>query len=80
MTRMDDTFVSLSERANRANAWGADAFISIHCNSGGGKGFESYRYSGVTDSRTIAFQKYSTRSCDGILQSTWHCRPRQEVR
>lgn len=56
MTRMDDTFVSLSERANRANAWGADAFISIHCNSGGGQGFESYRYSGTSDSRTIAFQ------------------------
>ncbi|WP_342044367.1 N-acetylmuramoyl-L-alanine amidase family protein [Bacillus sp. OTU530] len=56
MTRMDDTFVSLSDRASRANAWGADAFISIHCNSGGGKGFESYRYSGASDSRTIAFQ------------------------
>lgn len=55
MTRMDDTFVSLSERAKRANAWGADAFISIHCNSGGGKGFETFRYI-KADTRTIAFQ------------------------
>ncbi len=44
MSRMDDTFVELAERARRANAWGADAFISIHCNSGGGRGFESYRH------------------------------------
>ncbi|UOY92069.1 N-acetylmuramoyl-L-alanine amidase [Ectobacillus sp. JY-23] len=56
MTRQDDTFVSLSERANRANTWGADAFISIHCNSGGGRGFESYRYTGASDSRTTSLQ------------------------
>ncbi len=28
-----DETLSLAERANRANAWGADYFISIHCNS-----------------------------------------------
>lgn len=33
MTREDDTFVSLSARADAANDWGADCFISLHANA-----------------------------------------------
>lgn len=44
MSRTGDTFPSLSDRTNEANAWGADFFLSIHINSGGGTGFESYIY------------------------------------
>ncbi|MFR2466197.1 MAG: N-acetylmuramoyl-L-alanine amidase family protein, partial [Clostridia bacterium] len=33
MTREDDTYVSLEERAKLANELQADFFISIHCNS-----------------------------------------------
>jgi N-acetylmuramoyl-L-alanine amidase len=33
MTRYDETFVSLSDRCSRANAWGANRFVSIHFNS-----------------------------------------------
>jgi N-acetylmuramoyl-L-alanine amidase len=33
LTRDDDTFVSLEERTARANAFGADLFVSIHCNA-----------------------------------------------
>ncbi len=33
MSRTTDVAVSLDTRANEANEWGADYFISIHCNS-----------------------------------------------
>lgn len=42
MTSRDiDKTVSLAERVRMANAWGADYFISIHYNAGGGDGVES---------------------------------------
>ena len=33
MTRTDDTFVPLSDRSKMANDFGADLFISLHCNA-----------------------------------------------
>lgn len=45
LTRDDDRFVSLEERTARANGFGADLFISIHCNAsenGRGHGVETY--------------------------------------
>ncbi len=47
MSRTGDQTVSLSERTTAANNWGADFYMSIHINSGGGTGFESYIYPGV---------------------------------
>lgn len=44
MTREDDRFIELSDRAAFANRLGAAFFISLHCNAGGGQGFESYVY------------------------------------
>lgn len=44
MTRDKDCFVELSERAAFANRLGAALFVSLHCNAGGGQGFESYVY------------------------------------
>lgn len=41
MTRIDDRAVGLSERAAKANSWGADLFISGHYNAGGGDGAET---------------------------------------
>lgn len=40
-SRLDDRYVDLSERARMANAWGANYFVSIHYNSGGGDGVEA---------------------------------------
>lgn len=48
-TRTTDVFVELSDRARRANEAGVDYFLSVHINSGGGTGFESYTYPGKTD-------------------------------
>lgn len=45
MTRDDDTFVELEERAEYANRKEAKVFVSIHCNSsesGEGNGIETY--------------------------------------
>ena len=42
MSRTGDTFPSLQQRTREANSWGADYFLSIHINSGGGIGFETF--------------------------------------
>ncbi|SFB39827.1 N-acetylmuramoyl-L-alanine amidase, partial [Lentibacillus halodurans] len=47
-SRTKDTFVELEDRAQMANAWDADYFVSIHNNAfdGSGHGFESYIHDG----------------------------------
>ena len=40
MTRADDTFLELQQRVDLANEGGATVFVSLHRNSGGGKGVE----------------------------------------
>ncbi|GIN38441.1 N-acetylmuramoyl-L-alanine amidase [Heyndrickxia oleronia] len=47
MSRTGDTYPTLSDRTNAANSWGANYFLSIHINAGGGTGFESFVYPGV---------------------------------
>jgi len=59
LSREKDAYLTLDERTDKANAWGADVLISIHDNSAtekSAKGFESYIYSGNVSSGTIAFQ------------------------
>jgi N-acetylmuramoyl-L-alanine amidase len=55
-TRTDDRYLSLEERAKIANKAGADFFLSIHINAGGGTGFESYVYNGNISAKTVAYQ------------------------
>jgi len=40
MSRTANKTVTLQQRTNAANNWGADLFLSIHINAGGGTGFE----------------------------------------
>lgn len=42
MSRTTDKYLTLKERTDKANKWGADYFLSVHSNAGGGQGFESY--------------------------------------
>ncbi|WP_340373367.1 N-acetylmuramoyl-L-alanine amidase [Peribacillus sp. FSL E2-0218] len=55
MSRTSDTFPSLSDRTNQANAWGADFYLAIHINAGGGTGYEDYIYTS-TSSETKTYQ------------------------
>lgn len=43
MTRTDDRYVDLKERTNLANRLNADIMVSIHINSGGGTGIETWK-------------------------------------
>ena len=57
-TRTTDIFLELAERTAKANQWGADAFVSIHCNANpsiSAKGFETYVYNGDIGNDTMAF-------------------------
>ncbi|WP_077601536.1 peptidoglycan-binding protein [Oceanobacillus sojae] len=48
LSRRNDTFIELTERANHANRWGADYFVSLHNNAfnGSTRGFESFIHNG----------------------------------
>lgn len=54
MFRSNDTYYSLSRIAQEANKWGADIFVSIHVNAGGGTGFETFIYNKLSNSSTTA--------------------------
>ncbi|MFS0673376.1 N-acetylmuramoyl-L-alanine amidase [Ornithinibacillus sp. 179-J 7C1 HS] len=56
MSRTSDTTKSLSERTNDANAWGADYYVSIHCNAfnGSAEGYEDYIHSNLSDTSQTA--------------------------
>jgi N-acetylmuramoyl-L-alanine amidase len=52
LSRTNDTFLSLSERASIANTWGAHYFLSVHINAGGGEGYECYIFNGNVSDAT----------------------------
>lgn len=56
LSRESDTTLSLTQRTNAANSWGADYLISVHINAGGGQGFESFIYNGGVSNATVANQ------------------------
>jgi len=66
LTRDGDEYLSLSRRASLANATTADLFLSIHCNAGGGTGFECFHAPGSTGGR---------RASDALVAAYWAAWP-----
>ncbi|TVY11706.1 AMIN domain-containing protein [Paenibacillus cremeus] len=61
MTRSDDTFIELADRAAMANEAGADLFVSIHANSAPGetaRGAETYYYTEQSQDFAALMHKY----------------------
>ncbi|ASS97668.1 MULTISPECIES: N-acetylmuramoyl-L-alanine amidase family protein [Geobacillus] len=54
LSRTKDETVSLDERTDRANQWGADVYVAIHVNAGGGTGYEDYIYNRLDDDSATA--------------------------
>lgn len=52
LSREGDQTLSLKQRTDMANSWGADYLLSIHINASGGTGYEDYRYDKITASST----------------------------
>lgn len=53
LSRNRDVGMSLRERTDDANGWGADFLLSVHVNAGGGTGYEDYVYSGTVGAETL---------------------------
>ncbi|WP_404332345.1 N-acetylmuramoyl-L-alanine amidase [Mesobacillus maritimus] len=56
MSRTSDINKSLNQRTTEANSWGADFYLSIHCNAfnGSAQGYEDYIHSSLSDTSTTA--------------------------
>src|SRR5690625_5247352 len=61
LTRSTDKYLTLTQRTNIANNWGADYFMSIHINAGGGTGYEDYIYNGNVSAATRTNQDIINR-------------------
>jgi N-acetylmuramoyl-L-alanine amidase len=68
LTRDDDTFVTLPNRARFANDLGADFFVAIHCNSGGGTGYEDFVQPNASE-RTRRLRREMHRSIAAFLET-----------
>lgn len=61
LSRRTDTYLTLTQRANLANACGADVFISLHDNSAVSKtatGFETFIFNGNVSANSIKLQQH----------------------
>ena len=57
LSRTGDQTLSLKQRTDMANTWGADYLLSVHINAGGGTGFESFVYNGNYNGKEKTNQK-----------------------
>ena len=69
LTRDRDVFVSLADRVALSRRAGADLFLSLHANAGGGRGFESFVYGGLASGhRAVTMQQQVHREVMGALK------------
>ncbi|MGC4379287.1 N-acetylmuramoyl-L-alanine amidase [Fictibacillus sp. Mic-4] len=68
LSRATDIYVSLDQRTNMANAWGADFFVAVHINYGGGTGYEDYIHNSLPDSSKTAV--YRSQMHAEIIKAT----------
>ena len=68
-SRTGDTYPSLTERANMADNWNADVFVSVHINAGGGNGYESYIHTTKASKASIALQNYLNNAILSAMRS-----------
>lgn len=54
LSRTKDMTLSLKQRTDMANKWGADFLYSIHINAGGGEGYEDFIHNNLSDSSNTA--------------------------
>ena len=59
-SRDSDTYISPSGQAGLANQFAPDFSLAIHCNAGGGKGFEAFTSPGDTSADPIATHLLNT--------------------
>ncbi|MCO1602765.1 N-acetylmuramoyl-L-alanine amidase [Desulfosporosinus nitroreducens] len=80
MTRTGDTFVDTTEIAGISNNWGADIFVSIHCNAGGGNGgtetFTKRSYTDLDNDLAKRIQSRLVTAFDsinrGVKRTNWN--------
>lgn len=70
LTRETDLYLSLAERVALSRRAEPDLFLSLHANAGGGRGFESFIYSGsILTDPDLMMQKAVHRETLGVLKS-----------
>jgi len=68
LTRERDVYVSLADRVALSRRAEPDLFLSLHANAGGGRGFESFIYSGLgAKDPAVQLQKTLHREVMGAL-------------
>lgn len=68
-SRTTDIFVELEDRASLANNFGANVFVSIHCNAftdSSAKGMETYSYPGSTSGGKLSKDVHDSIISEGV--------------
>lgn len=79
LSRTNDKTLSLKQRTDMANAWGADYLVSVHINAGGGTGFESFTYNGNYSGKSSTNQKRNRVHDEAVKTTGFRDRGKKEA-